>query len=611
MGAGGGVVARAGGLMWGLFTPAGLWMTGLLGVAFVGVFHRWFFKQHEYSLDKLQDWGHAYAIPFISGYLIWQKRAELAAESRTQYWPGLVPFAFGIMAYFFFVVGIPNHMLQGFSMLLCLFGLLLAVLGTGAMRHLFLPLAYLAFGITISEMIMIKVTFQLQLLASQGAYVLLNMIGAVFGFHAEVDGNTLTVITSTGTQLPLNVAEACSGMRMVIAFYALAGAVALISCRHWWQRIALLLLAAPVALLMNVIRVAVLGIGTMFDPSIAQGDIHMFIGTLLLVPSLALFMGVLWALNKMVDDGPPAKAAVRAPSRAGAGLRTPAFVATLVVMIVASVGMGMAIRAAGLHLRKKPIYPEGNVLLSVLPTETASWRREGSDRIESAETQEVLGTANYISRLYVLKGSEKTSKPIAIDFHAAYYTGMIDTVPHVPDRCFVGGGLLPTANAVYLPLELDSSRWILDEDVPAEMAGRIYKAPLLNEFGAVSDRVRLPKDPDQIRFKVTEFTGPKGRGSIFAGYFFVANGGTTPDAEGVRLLAFDLREEYAYYLKVQFTSTTVATPEELAEHSASLLNELFPHLMRCVPDWVEVVKGNYPPDNPRRGTGTGSGSDAG
>ncbi len=91
---------------------------------------------------------------------------------------------------------------------------------------------------------------------------------------------------------------------MVIAFIALGVAVAFLSCKHWWQRIALILLAVPVALLMNVLRVAVLGVMTLVDPDAAVGEAHTFIGTLLLIPAFAIFMACVWALNRMVVDDP-------------------------------------------------------------------------------------------------------------------------------------------------------------------------------------------------------------------------------------------------------------------------------------------------------------------
>ncbi len=281
----------------------GLIAAALVSVAFVALFHAWFARQALLSWNHLEDWGHAFVVPLISGYMLWKSRGDLARTPVRPYLPGLGALLTGMACYVFFLVQVPNHMLQGASMLLALFGVALFVLGPWTMRLAFLPIAFLAFGVTVSEQIMIRLTFPLQIIAAKGSWVLLNLVGALFGFKADIDGNTLTLINSAGRELsPLNVAEACSGMRMLIAFFALAAAVALLSCREWWQRVAVVLLAGPVAVLMNVVRVAVLGILTLIDPNLASGDAHTLIGTILLVPSLFLFLGMVWALNRTVRN---------------------------------------------------------------------------------------------------------------------------------------------------------------------------------------------------------------------------------------------------------------------------------------------------------------------
>jgi exosortase/archaeosortase family protein len=121
--------------------------------------------------------------------------------------------------------------------------------------------------------------------------------------QADLTGNIINITNPTTLKTsPMSVAEACSGMRMLIAFVALGAAVALVATRMWWKRIALLLLAVPVALFLNVIRVAVLGILTLWDGELSQGEAHTFIGTLLLVPGFMLYMAVVWALHKAVPE---------------------------------------------------------------------------------------------------------------------------------------------------------------------------------------------------------------------------------------------------------------------------------------------------------------------
>lgn len=302
---------------WPGLTPPVIGGVVLLVLAYAALFYRWFERQGLLSWSGLEDWGHAFVIPLISAFFVWKNRERIAAATPRAFWPGLAPLLLGVMSYFYGVVAIQNHMIEGFAVLLSLFGLLLFLLGPGVMRWLFIPVAYLVFGITLAEKIMIEVTFRLQLLASEGAWVMLGTIGALFDFTVDLNGNTL-VIFQGDREIPLNVAEACSGMRMVVAFFALSVWVALTWCRAWWQRIMLLLLAGPVAIFMNMIRVAVLGLLSLYNPDLAAGQAHTLIGTLLLIPSLGVYLGMAWVLNKIVE-GEPKQAGPASADQKGAG----------------------------------------------------------------------------------------------------------------------------------------------------------------------------------------------------------------------------------------------------------------------------------------------------
>lgn len=584
----------------------------VLALGFVAFFHEFFWRQAKFSLDKPQDWGHAFLVPVISGYLLWREREALMSARARVFWPGLMPLVLGLLCYPFMLLGIKNHMFAGASMILTLFGVVLLLAGPGVMRVAFLPIAYLAFGVTISEQVMIALTSRLQSIAASGGVLTINIIGQIYGvfardtFFADRMGQSMTVVTPSGTQVPLEIAAACAGMRMVVAFAALAGAVALIQCRHWWQRTALLLLAIPVAVFMNVLRVAVLGLASMSNPNFASGDVHMMIGTVILVPGLGLFMFIVWILNRSVTDEADRKQAgpVTLEGPSWRSLRRPAFVLTSTLLIAAAVGLQAVVSMGGFLLTKKAVQPDtregqGGILIQGLPVKTLSWERQGADAVSTKEALEELGTTNQVSRWYVLRHVPEGQKPIAIELHAAYYTGMIDTVPHVPERCMVGAGweLKRTWSDVRVPLKME--RWRPKKDAPGELSGKVMEAPILNYVGATVRWIPMPIGADDLHIRVSEFGGPGGQ-TLFSGYFFIANGGLSTTAEGVRQLAFNLTDDYAYYMKVQFNSARASSPEELAAQAGMLLDELLPDLMRCVPDWTRVVSGEYPSDNPRR-----------
>jgi len=605
-----GAVKTASPVPWRLVAAA-----AVVVLAFVALFFRWFLQQDRFSRGQMEDWGHAYIIPLISGYMLWLKRDELRAAPRAVFWPGLSVMLCGIGSYFFFLVGVSNHLGQGLALILTLAGLVILLLGPEVFRLSFVAIAYLLFAITLPEQVMNLITFQLKLFASAGAGVALTLLAPIWGYAITVEGNIIEIIYK-GVPIPLNVADACSGMRMVVAFFALGAAVAIFACKHWWQRVALLLMAAPVAIFMNVVRVTVLGIASLYSADLAKGDAHMLIGTLLLVPGLALFLSVVWILNKVVVDSAAAGESTTVPAPAKLGRTGPplpngeprsraaAIVVAAALMLTAAASVSASIAYFKIYLQKRPIQPETSLTLLSIPKETASWVQLGIDRAESAEVLEVLGTENYLTRTY----ARKDAPHVRVMLHCAYYTGMIDTVPHVPDRCFVGAGMEIGEVVGDLPLMLDRSRWSVDEDVPPNVLARhdpsssgtvFYKTRLSEYSSKVGLYPRLPRSPADIRMRTMKFLRADGD-PLYSGYFFIANGGTVSRAEGVRLLAFNLDDFYAYYLKVQFTGEGMESGEELADVATQLLDELFPDIMLCVPDWVQVESGAYPADNPMK-----------
>jgi len=574
----------------------------------IALYFRWFLFQHAHSAGN-PDWSHTYLVPLIAGYIVWSRRQALARLTPTAFWPGLAPLTLGVVCYFFFTTApaMQNHMLQGFSLVLTIFGLALLLLGPRLMQILFIPIGYLLFGVTISEKIMLLVTFKLQIMASQGSYVLLNIIGPLFGAErTDIAGNMLTIVrASDGAALPLNVAEACSGMRMLVGFFALGVAVAIVSCRHWWQRVALVLLAAPVAVLTNVLRVTTLGIASLYNQNLAIGDAHMFIGVLWLIPGFLLFMGITWTLNRMVDqparsNTPQAPAAApndrvgdQPQARPRRGYLA-AYTVAVTTLLASAVALGSVIVVMGIHLRKLPIEPASGLRFHSMPIEFADWVRFGPEQAPlSKEVIETLGTQNYLSRRYIQTTDGQDGKRNVVELHCAYYTGGIDTVPHVPERCFVGGGMSITGGPWVLPVPIDTSAFVHETGIDADTHGEVMLAQTSPKSTRPNHRVHLPRDLENLQMRISEYGSPNGP-RMFAGYFFIANGGTVASAEGIRLLAFNLDDTYSYYAKVQFSSATAQSAEELADLAGSMLTEMLPEIMLRLPDWVDVREGRYP-----------------
>lgn len=273
----------------------------LLTLAFGAFFYAFLLRQAKIAIDDA-DWSHALIIPLMSVYFIYTRREHLLKIDYRPFWPGFILMIAGMVGYVVFtaVSALWNHTIQGGMAVLALLGLVIGVLGWRSMRVLFFPIAYLLFGITIGDRVMFYATAQLKMIAAQGSWVLLN----VSNVDTDRMGSVLRIYKADGTEIPLDVAEACSGMRMIVAFIALGVAIAFLSCRTWWQRVTLVILALPVAIVVNILRVTTLGWLSLIDPEMAGGDFHMMVGVLWLFPALMFYLGIVWFLNRLVITEP-------------------------------------------------------------------------------------------------------------------------------------------------------------------------------------------------------------------------------------------------------------------------------------------------------------------
>ena len=178
-----------------------------------------------------------------------------------------------------------------------------------------------------------------------------------------------------------------------------------------------------------------------------------------------------------------------------------------------------------------------------------------------------------------------------MSLHIAYYTGMVDAVPHVPERCWGAAGLAMVQQPSIVHLPVDGSLWDRTSGPIDTRTGERY--PITKAMDPVTRRampVALPLGETDA--SVTVFQDPQtSERFTVGGYIFIANGRTASTPYVVRTYAFDLNNRYAYYCKVQFTLSLPRSGKEVelwTERSANLLTQLFPYLMRCLPDWPSL-----------------------
>jgi hypothetical protein len=256
----------------------------------------------------------------------------------------------------------------------------------------------------------------------------------------------------------------------------------------------------------------------------------------------------------------------------------------LAVLVIGAIGFRVLVAQANIYLMKERV--DLRRPLDSVPTGLGRWQRVGSDSVFSETLIEELGTRSYLDRTYAIDGDP--SKGV-MHVHVAYYTGTIDAVPHIPERCWAVGGLELTRNSEGNAIAVDRSKWEPLEREGVE-PGRSLSVTVPDPITAEVERVAMPVG--DIVATTIEFQDPKQpQDRQVGGYFFIANGLSVASSYGVRTAAFNLRDRYAYYCKIQLTNRGRVTEpngslvEPFKRDAAELLTELLPQVMRCLPDW--------------------------
>jgi exosortase len=153
------------------------------------------------------------------------------------------------------------------------------------------------------------------------ATVISTNILQTLGFFAQADGTVIIL-----SEVELGIVEACSGLRMLIAFAAMSVGIALVTDRPVWQRVVLLLGALPVALVCNVARIVVTAVmHETAGKELADLVFHDLAGWLMMPAGLALLWLELAFMDRLIvpPEGVPALAGSPRPAPAVAPALTP------------------------------------------------------------------------------------------------------------------------------------------------------------------------------------------------------------------------------------------------------------------------------------------------
>lgn len=256
---------------------------------------------HRIALKLVSDWynfpdfGHGFLIPFFAVFLLWDLRNELRSTPTSPSWTGVCLVILGLFELLVGVFG-ADLFLQRTSFVLLIAGLIWTLLGKAMLGRLKFVLFVLLLAIPLPTVVFNQITFPLQLLASRFAS---DILPSVFNVPVLRDGNIIQL-----PAMPLEVAEACSGIRSLMSLFTVAVIYGYFLERKTWRRWVLALSALPIAVTANVARIVGTGLCVQYwDPDKALGFFHEFSGWLMFLVSLGCLYLVHLAMRLVTREG--------------------------------------------------------------------------------------------------------------------------------------------------------------------------------------------------------------------------------------------------------------------------------------------------------------------
>ncbi|MGI6388561.1 MAG: exosortase/archaeosortase family protein [Desulfomonilia bacterium] len=219
-----------------------------LAFLFVLCYHPTFLWLHyKYSLEE-SYFSHGYLIPFVSAYLIYAMKNELARIPRSSSPIGLIVIVAALLIHILGVLGDINF-ISGFSMVLYIAGCCLYLLGGQFTKKISFPLFFLVFMCPVPDGIIDTVALPLKALATTLSLHMIDLINIPYmreGFVITLPGSTYVV------------GAPCNGVRSLIAFFAVGFLFLYFIRSAWWKKGILFLLIPPISIVLNALRIAIL-----------------------------------------------------------------------------------------------------------------------------------------------------------------------------------------------------------------------------------------------------------------------------------------------------------------------------------------------------------------
>jgi len=252
-----------------------------------------------YEWSHTDDYSHGFLVIPATLFFLYLRLETYPGTRYKIDWLGLFPILlYGVARIFSGMQYISP--LDEYAIWFWILGVIWFFYGRQVFLWAFPSLCFLAFMFQLPWSVDVLLKNHLQLFAAQFAATILQIVGVT----AVPIKNTIRLST-----MELGVEQACSGLRFLMSVFAIAFAAVLLLRRPWWQNILILAVAAPLALFVNAVRIAITGIllenyYEMVSAWTTEGEAvgaaaDAFAGKIAIALALGLFAMFVWYLGKI------------------------------------------------------------------------------------------------------------------------------------------------------------------------------------------------------------------------------------------------------------------------------------------------------------------------
>ncbi len=243
----------------------------------------------DWFVSQLDDPTFSYAlwIPPLVVYLVYlQAKHTGEARIKSFFAPSYTGYAVIAAGCVLLLAGEVSTLLYiaRLSFLVVLAGIALMVIGWQGLSLFIFPAGYLLFAVPLPTLVYVPLSARLQMVSSILAGQALDLLGV----PALREGNIISLPNNQ-----LEVIEACSGIHSLFALLAVATLAGYLLRSRNTQRVLIALSAIPVAILLNAVRITLLGIlSYQIGPGAAAGFAHMTTGLVIFIVGCAVIVGL-------------------------------------------------------------------------------------------------------------------------------------------------------------------------------------------------------------------------------------------------------------------------------------------------------------------------------